>query len=927
MIVFILKNKKSTCFYFYNYCIFLKSLIIPFRLLWISILLLSFITVDGQGTFILKASKTDTFCKNSMLYAVRLFRPGADLSGGIIASVPQGGNITIRLYSFDPLKPNNRGTLLYQLSSTKTSDHYSGEPMVIPHNALGPLGNYIIGNWSTNDLKLSLFAFDQWTANVNHYFPYPIGEIPRPVIMELTMTSGVILDSVKFPGIQPVDLSFFKAPDPFIKVLEAFKNPLDYPDYYIVAAHRGYWKDYPENSLPAYDLTVASGADMVELDTRLTKDDTLVAFHDECLDRITTGSGKLREKTWNEIKNLQLKDRFGNPTGFHLVTIRQALQYLKGRALVNLDFKEQIKNRDGSPGKLTQTFLAALQLAKETETLSQLVIKGKYEVDDLQDILTDAGISINDFTYTPVAFGWDTKDRNTFVRSWLQQGIKGIELTYKVAYDPILSYVPIAINKNIRAGIYTFWPEDCNGVVAEDRINDSANFCKFNYRQYAFLEENDIGTIPSYAGESEGSGPLDPIQPDDYNYGGGDYSYSNYKPKKLGRPEMSNDGRGDWDWLLSKGANFLITDRPVQMVQYLESLGKRTLKVPVLREVKIPDCPTVEDGTGGKMALVNLRGMVRKVDDYHQLEFFAPDSRNINIDTNRVLKEFKEYSNGKTREWVRNYMENHEGKCTCADLFVDSPAVASIRKYPLYSLPEWSKIYPGYDVYINANWFDVRQPWPINDPKARGPLPKAMYKEPCTNVFGYWQASPVGLQKTGTLLTTNSPPGLSYDDCDGLMMTIDGTLRMINAKDLPDFFGPDKSAMKSLFTLGGYIIARNGVPIPYKDLPKGTNKTVQKKRSLIGMNGNEIFFAEFQSPMLEPYQVADLMVNSFGCKDVFMFDAGGSVTMLSSRGQFPELKANAGAYITSSSAPEDRNIENVRVYRPIPNFLAVRVKQ
>lgn len=849
-----------------------------------------------------------------------------DQIGMVFGTFTSGAKAILRIYEFDSFSESadHAGALLYEGIADNRALHPGVRGLTIKHDDLKTLKEYIYDDWQSTDVVSSFLALDQKIAKQRGESPAVVGYVPRPVILELEQSGGDI-QAIKFPGfpIEPI-ARYNNFETEFSKILDAVKSPLDYPDYVIVAAHRGYWKDFPENSFPAYDLAVASGADMVELDTRLTKDNILVAFHDECLDRITTGKGKLRDYTWEQVKQFRLKDRFGNPTGFRMVSIEESLLYLKDRAIVNLDIKERVSKTEDL---LTPTFKEALQIAKRTNTLRQLIIKGKLRADDMQDLLAEVELKLNDFIYTPVVFGWDTEGGkpallNRFVSDWFQSGINGIELTYKVGYDPILQYIPKAINKGIRSGVYTFWPEDINGVIAEDNINDIRNFCKYNYRQYFFLREDDWGDVPSYSSVSGGSSG-DPISPEDRDYGGGSSDYIDYRSQKTAKPDFMNDGRGDWDWLFDKGADFVITDRPEMLIDYLKAAGKRTLEKAVIREVTIPDCPVVQNGTGGKKRITDLRGLIRKADDYHRLEFFVPDTRMINIDSNLVTDAFKEYSNGKTKQDVR-YIFNGRGKCTCAMLFADSAEVAEIRQYPLRTLPEWSKVYTGYDIYINANWFDVKAPWPINDPDRRKTIPKAPYKEPCTDVFGYWQSSPENGKITGELITSNDKKDPSYHNFDALLMDKSGQLKMVKKDLIPGYFTPNN--FTSVFAVGGYIIASEGRPVPYNDLPDGANKTVAKKRSLIGMNKDTVYFAEFQAPMLEPYEAADLMVKGFNCTDVFMLDAGGSSTMITSRGNFPELQASAGPYITAGSAPEDKNVENERVFRPVPNFLGVKVR-
>ncbi|MBN2437226.1 MAG: hypothetical protein JXL20_01345 [Deltaproteobacteria bacterium] len=50
-------------------------------------------------------------------------------------------------------------------------------------------------------------------------------------------------------------------------------------------AHRGYSARYPENTLLAFKKATAAGADMIELDVRLSQDGRLVVIHDERIDR------------------------------------------------------------------------------------------------------------------------------------------------------------------------------------------------------------------------------------------------------------------------------------------------------------------------------------------------------------------------------------------------------------------------------------------------------------------------------------------------------------------------------------------------------------------------------------------------------------------------------------------------------------------
>ena len=74
---------------------------------------------------------------------------------------------------------------------------------------------------------------------------------------------------------------------------EAIAAQIHNPDskYVVVACHRGDWRNYPENSALAIESVIKMGADVMELDLKMTKDSVLVLSHDRTLDRCTTGKG------------------------------------------------------------------------------------------------------------------------------------------------------------------------------------------------------------------------------------------------------------------------------------------------------------------------------------------------------------------------------------------------------------------------------------------------------------------------------------------------------------------------------------------------------------------------------------------------------------------------------------------------------------
>ncbi|MCR5782045.1 MAG: hypothetical protein K6G90_04835 [Clostridia bacterium] len=73
-----------------------------------------------------------------------------------------------------------------------------------------------------------------------------------------------------------------------------------------MTAHRGYSSVAPENTLPAFRLAGEYGFWGAECDTSPTADGVWVIMHDDTVDRMTDGEGKVRDLTWAEISGLTI---------------------------------------------------------------------------------------------------------------------------------------------------------------------------------------------------------------------------------------------------------------------------------------------------------------------------------------------------------------------------------------------------------------------------------------------------------------------------------------------------------------------------------------------------------------------------------------------------------------------------------------------
>ncbi|MFH8729359.1 glycerophosphodiester phosphodiesterase [Streptomyces termitum] len=71
-------------------------------------------------------------------------------------------------------------------------------------------------------------------------------------------------------------------------------------------AHRGGTADGLENTAAAFRRAAAAGYRYFETDVHTTADGVLVAFHDATLDRVTDGSGRIRDLPWAAVREARV---------------------------------------------------------------------------------------------------------------------------------------------------------------------------------------------------------------------------------------------------------------------------------------------------------------------------------------------------------------------------------------------------------------------------------------------------------------------------------------------------------------------------------------------------------------------------------------------------------------------------------------------
>lgn len=114
----------------------------------------------------------------------------------------------------------------------------------------------------------------------------------------------------------------------------------DQMPYPRVCAHRGFSTVAPENSMPAFGAAVAMGAEEIEFDLWATKDGEIVSCHDSTLDRVSDGTGKIYDHTYEELKALDFGVKFSQRfAGLRIVLFEDILKQFAGRVIMNVHVK------------------------------------------------------------------------------------------------------------------------------------------------------------------------------------------------------------------------------------------------------------------------------------------------------------------------------------------------------------------------------------------------------------------------------------------------------------------------------------------------------------------------------------------------------------------------------------------------------------
>ncbi|QTD38465.1 hypothetical protein JL193_04005 [Polaribacter batillariae] len=242
------------------------------------------------------------------------------------------------------------------------------------------------------------------------------------------------------------------------KSLQHLKNPSD--NYVFVIAHRGDWRNAPENSIQAIKGCIDMGVDAVEIDIAETKDGHIIIMHDKKLERTTNGKGAVKEKTLKEIKQLVLKDGVGRKTKYKIPTLKEALLFSKGKIILDLDVKSEIP------------FKKIAQILEETGTTNQVILRSYRP---LKEAYAYYGNILKKLNYIP---GVSKKIKN--IDKYIKEFESDINpLAYAIKFEkddaPITKFMSVIAKNKDKVWVHSITANRSGGHDDEKAITDPDN--------------------------------------------------------------------------------------------------------------------------------------------------------------------------------------------------------------------------------------------------------------------------------------------------------------------------------------------------------------------------------------------------------------------------------------------------------------------
>jgi glycerophosphoryl diester phosphodiesterase len=150
-----------------------------------------------------------------------------------------------------------------------------------------------------------------------------------------------------------------------------------------IFAHRGSAGTRPENTMISFLEAERLGADGIELDVQMTKDNHLVVIHDELVNRTTNGKGRVEDFTLKDLQKLDAGSWFSRKyRNERIPTLKEVMDWIKSTDLsLNIELKNGLVQYDRLEERV-------IEMVKQYRLLERVIVSSfnHYSIEKIHEL-------------------------------------------------------------------------------------------------------------------------------------------------------------------------------------------------------------------------------------------------------------------------------------------------------------------------------------------------------------------------------------------------------------------------------------------------------------------------------------------------------------------------------------------------------------
>lgn len=210
----------------------------------------------------------------------------------------------------------------------------------------------------------------------------------------------------------------------------------------LIIAHRGASALAPENTLPAFAAAIAQGADGIELDVQMTRDEHVVVIHDETVGRTTDGRGRVSDLTLDALRRLDAGSWFNRAyprrarteyAGLKVPTLDEVLTMVRPTPLILcIELKPQ--------GERVAQMIGATLAAVRKAEMDDRVVYASFDHELMKQLKRQAPHAHTALLYDPRKMGarWSARE---IIRPAEEASARWVSLHYTQALPRVITAV------------------------------------------------------------------------------------------------------------------------------------------------------------------------------------------------------------------------------------------------------------------------------------------------------------------------------------------------------------------------------------------------------------------------------------------------------------------------------------------------------